>query len=120
MKGAIARPTNSPHHSGRDHSAAIRKPGQPRDSPQDHRRGNLERHRGHVDILISGIGTGGTITGVGQVIKKREPSFYVVAVEPEEPPPVLSGGQPGPHKVQGIGAGFSRPRSSTPLFMTRS
>jgi cysteine synthase A len=78
-------------------------------NPGAHRRTTAEEiwadTQGNVDILVSGVGTGGTITGVAEVIKARRPSFQAVAVEPADSP-VLSGGKPGPHKIQGIGAGF--------------
>jgi cysteine synthase A len=78
-------------------------------NPEIHRKTTAEEiwrdTDGNVDIFISGVGTGGTITGVSEVIKARKPSFKAVAVEPADSP-VLSGGQAGPHKIQGIGAGF--------------
>jgi cysteine synthase len=70
---------------------------------------------GQVDILIAGVGTGGTITGVAEVIKSKKPSFKAIAVEPANSP-VLSGGKPGPHKIQGIGAGFVPPVLKTSLI----
>lgn len=78
-------------------------------NPQIHRETTAqeiwEDTEGQVDILVAGVGTGGTITGVSEVIKQRKPSFQAIAVEPTNSP-VLSGGRPGPHKIQGIGAGF--------------
>ena len=70
---------------------------------------------GQVDILISGVGTGGTITGVGEVLKKKNPNFKVIAVEPDASP-VLSGGEKGPHPIQGIGAGFVPPVLNTAVY----
>ena len=78
-------------------------------NPEIHRRTTAEEiwtdSGGNVDVVVSGVGTGGTLTGVAEIIKPRKPELRMIAVEPEDSP-VLSGGMPGPHKIQGIGAGF--------------
>ena len=106
MKGAIAK---AQEIVASDPDAIIPQQFENPANPDIHRRTTAEEiwndSDGGVDVLISGVGTGGTITGVGQVLKARKASVKVVAVEPEDSP-VLSGGQPGPHKIQGIGAGF--------------
>ena len=88
-------------------------------NPEAHRKTTAEEiwedTDGAVDILVAGVGTGGTITGISEVIKKRKSGFKAIAVEPEKSP-VLSGGQPGPHKIQGIGAGFVPPVLNTGII----
>ena len=106
MKGAIARAQEIVASSP---DAIIPQQFENPANPDIHRRTTAEEiwndTEGGVDFVVSGVGTGGTITGIGQVLKARKPSLKMVAVEPEDSP-VLSGGQPGPHKIQGIGAGF--------------
>jgi cysteine synthase A len=106
MKGAIAE---AERLAGEHPKSFIPQQFQNPANPEIHRRTTAEEiwsdTDGQVDILIAGVGTGGTITGVSEVLKERKPSFRTIAVEPDASP-VLSGGEPGPHKIQGIGAGF--------------
>ncbi|MEW6257158.1 MAG: cysteine synthase A [Pseudomonadota bacterium] len=106
MKGAVARAEELLRELPR---AVMPQQFKNKANPAVHRRTTAEEiwndTKGAVDVVVSGVGTGGTITGIGQVLKPRKASLRMVAVEPEDSP-VLSGGQPGPHKIQGIGAGF--------------
>jgi cysteine synthase A len=106
MKGAIKRAEDM---AAADKRYLILQQFENAANPEIHRKTTAEEiwndTDGKVDILVSGVGTGGTVTGVAEVIKARKPSFKAIAVEPKDSP-VLSGGKPGPHKIQGLGAGF--------------
>jgi cysteine synthase len=105
MKGAVARAEEIARETG----GVLARQFANEANPEVHRRTTAEEiwadTDGQVDVVVAGIGTGGTITGVGQVLKERKPSVRMVAVEPKESA-ILTGGQPGPHKIQGIGANF--------------
>jgi cysteine synthase len=106
MKGAIKRAEDM---AAQDKRYLVLQQFENPANPEIHRKTTAEEiwndTDGKVDFVVSGVGTGGTITGVAEVIKQRKPSFKAVAVEPKDSP-VLSGGKPGPHKIQGLGAGF--------------
>jgi cysteine synthase A len=116
MRGAIARADELAKEIP---GAVIPQQFQNLANPEIHRRTTAEEiwndTDGAVDAVVAGVGTGGTITGVGQVLKARKPGVRIVAVEPADSP-VLSGGNPGPHKIQGIGAGFVPPILDTAVY----
>ena len=106
MRGAIAKATEIAAETS---GAFIPQQFENPENPEIHRRTTAQEiwadTGGAVDVLVAGVGTGGSITGVGEILREKRPGFRTVAVEPVDSP-VLSGGQPGPHKIQGIGAGF--------------
>jgi cysteine synthase A len=116
MRGAIAKAIEM---AEKEKNSFMPKQFENSDNPAIHRETTaLEIWRdtdGEVDIIISGVGTGGTFTGVGEVLKSKKPHLKMIAVEPVESP-VLSGGKPGPHKIQGIGAGFVPKNMNTKLI----